>query len=371
MMPTRTTAQEKIKLQLLQELGSKWPVGSKLPPITELARALNAGHRNTFMALQELAREGYVQSKRKAGTLVIKAPALSSAPAAASSQPRTTIAILCPAPTATAISGPIIEAFAQTMDRLGHKVEVLVARPKEYDLTARRYAGFGAVAMIQPEVAPITLRKDQPAVIIQTTASLVILGNGNYDIVAPDEEYASSLAGIQFRLSGCSSAAFVGVARPSHPNSYDAISQARLRGFEAGWGEPIPQTHQFMTRCYGEGSGARCVMDYQCLTRRPDAIFAASDELAIGFAMGAMAMGFEPSRDYQLIGFDAQPKGREISGLPPLTSISVPLADMGRRGGQLLSSRLANPTKRLERVLMSCDIHLGQSVRTSALIPSN
>ncbi len=366
MSPTRTTAQEKIKQRLLQDLGDKWPVGSRLPPIPDLARALAAGHRNTFLALQQLAREGYVHSKPKAGTVVLKAPSDSPAPSPA----RAPIAVLCGKQPLDAVAAPIVEGFTKTMERLGHSVELLLTRPRDYDLSARRYANFSAVAIVQPEAYPISLRKDQPAVLIQTVTSLLVQGNANFDVVAPDEEHAASLAGLQFRLAGCHAPAFVGVASQTSPGAYDATSQTRLRGFEAGWGEPIPANHRFFTRCYGEGSGARCVMDFQCLTRRPDAVFAASDELAIGFAMGALAMGFEPARDYQLIGFDAQPRGREISGCPPLTSIAVPLHDMGTRGAQMLLSRMANPAKRFERVLMSCDIHLGQSVRSPQLLPS-
>jgi DNA-binding transcriptional regulator YhcF (GntR family) len=366
-MPTpRPTAQEKIKQRLLLDLGDKWPVGSKLPPIPELARAISAGHRNTFLALQELAREGFVLSKPKAGTVVLKSPSQSTT----LSSPRTPIAVLCGIQPLDAVAAPIVNAFTQSMQRLGHSVDQLLTRPKDYDLSARRYAQYGAVAIIQPEAFPINLRKDQPAVVIQTVTALHIQGNSNFDVVAPDEEHASSLAGLQFRLAGCTTASFVGVASHTNPAAYDATSLTRLRGFEAGWGETIPAQHRFFTRSYGEASGARCVMDYQCLTRRPQAVFAASDELAIGFAMGALAMGFEPARDYQLIGFDAQPRGREISGCPPLTSISVPLHDMGSRGAQMLTSRLANPAKRFERVLLSCDIHLGQTVRPPQFISS-
>ncbi|MCW5861305.1 MAG: substrate-binding domain-containing protein, partial [Caldilineales bacterium] len=95
---------------------------------------------------------------------------------------------------------------------------------------------------------------------------------------------------------------------------------------------------------------------------RPDAVFAASDDLAIGFLAAAAAHGLRPAEDYHLIGFD----GQDLAG-NTLTTIKVPAMDMGRRAAQLLIERFDDPHKPARRVQLECTLRRGDTARTPSL----
>ena len=85
---------------------------------------------------------------------------------------------------------------------------------------------------------------------------------------------------------------------------------------------------------FTEASGyevARTIMD---LPVRPTAIFASNDAMAIG-AMGALReAGLRIPEDMALVGFDDIPIARYLA--PPLTTVKVPIAELGRRGFEML-----------------------------------
>jgi len=67
---------------------------------------------------------------------------------------------------------------------------------------------------------------------------------------------------------------------------------------------------------------------------RPTAIFAASDDLAIG-AMAAIAQeGLRVGADVAVVGFDDIPMASQT--VPPLTTVRIPLLAMGRRAAEML-----------------------------------
>jgi DNA-binding LacI/PurR family transcriptional regulator len=66
----------------------------------------------------------------------------------------------------------------------------------------------------------------------------------------------------------------------------------------------------------------------------PTAIFAASDDLAIGALEALRAAGRSVPEDVAIIGFDDIPLAQEMT--PPLTTIRIPLAEIGRRAAALL-----------------------------------
>ncbi|HEY0139951.1 MAG TPA: LacI family DNA-binding transcriptional regulator [Thermoanaerobaculia bacterium] len=68
--------------------------------------------------------------------------------------------------------------------------------------------------------------------------------------------------------------------------------------------------------------------------RRPTAIFASNDAMAIG-ALGALIeAGVRVPEDMALVGFDDIPIARFLA--PPLTTVKVPIAELGRRGFEML-----------------------------------
>src|SRR5687768_5532212 len=66
----RAKMYQNIKARLHRQLGRRWPVGTRLPSIRELAKELNAGQTNTHRAVKELARIGLLVSRSGQGTFV-------------------------------------------------------------------------------------------------------------------------------------------------------------------------------------------------------------------------------------------------------------------------------------------------------------
>lgn len=80
---------------------------------------------------------------------------------------------------------------------------------------------------------------------------------------------------------------------------------------------------------------------------RPTAIFAANDAMAIG-ALSALAdLGIDVPRRMSVAGFDDIPIARYVA--PPLTTIRVDIAELGRRAFALLLAALEHPARKEQR----------------------
>lgn len=98
----------------------------------------------------------------------------------------------------------------------------------------------------------------------------------------------------------------------------------------------------------------RCTEQLLALEQPPDAIFCASDDLAAGALACLHEAGVRIGEDVALVGFDDRPIAAHLH--PTLSTVRLPLAEMGRRAGQLLMSGLSGeplpPT--VER--LSCEL---------------
>lgn len=67
---------------------------------------------------------------------------------------------------------------------------------------------------------------------------------------------------------------------------------------------------------------------------RPTAIFASNDEMAIGVYRAAFRLGLHIPDDLSVIGFDDTPAAERVQ--PPLTTVRLPIRDMGRAAAETL-----------------------------------
>jgi LacI family transcriptional regulator len=84
-----------------------------------------------------------------------------------------------------------------------------------------------------------------------------------------------------------------------------------------------------------ETSAQEAALQLLSLSDPPTAIFAASDEMAIGVLQAAQIMGLRVPEDLSVIGFDDAPRSANTN--PPLTTVRQPLREMGAAAAQLLS----------------------------------
>lgn len=112
-------------------------------------------------------------------------------------------------------------------------------------------------------------------------------------------------------------------------NNFDAAE--RLRGYRtamkdgnAEWSEALEYIGDFT-----EASGFSAAEDILDLDPRPTAIFAANDAAAIGALSAVRQRGFTVPDDVAIAGFDDIPMAGYIN--PPLTSVHVPINELGAR----------------------------------------
>jgi LacI family transcriptional regulator len=136
--------------------------------------------------------------------------------------------------------------------------------------------------------------------------------------------FAGGMAATQHLLSlGHRRIAYVG----GPPTS--GCTQARLSGFRSAMeavGAPVPPEHVWLRDfLYDDGlTGGSIMLD---LPDRPSAIFAGSDEVALGILEAARARGLRVPEDLSVVGFDDTEVARLAS--PPLTTVKQPLREMG------------------------------------------
>jgi LacI family transcriptional regulator len=108
-----------------------------------------------------------------------------------------------------------------------------------------------------------------------------------------------------------------------------ACNQARMHGYRGAMeveGAPVPDEYVRTGRfSYEHGiAGGAALLD---LPEPPTAVFAGSDETALGVIEAARARGLRIPEDLSVVGFDDTPVARLAA--PPLTTVRQPLREMG------------------------------------------
>ena len=350
----------RVKSHLLRRVEREWPVGTRLPPIADLARQMEAGQTSTHRAVRELVADGVLASRPGRGTFVTgPAPGSTAREGTLSGQ---SVRLLFNAPDPDLFTVRMLETFEQAMRGTGLSLSRGVCGKEGRARLGDEPAD--AVVLLNPDDNPaIRFGPRQFLTVINTALETPVVMPGRFDIVSVDQEQGGMLAGQAVHRAGCHSACFLGRSQGGGgPDRYDRTSEGRLLGFELGWGRPVPPEHRLRCRWYTKLQGAKAVEDFLRLPSRPEAVFAASDELAVGFILGAVSHGLVPGRDYQIIGFDGQQIGRELE-CGPLTTVDVPVRDMGRRAAELLLDRFANPDQPVRRLLLGCELFPGETCR--------
>ncbi|MBU2117434.1 MAG: LacI family DNA-binding transcriptional regulator [Alphaproteobacteria bacterium] len=129
------------------------------------------------------------------------------------------------------------------------------------------------------------------------------------------------------------------VAFISGPDSFRS-SHERGRGFREGLTEHGVELAADLIRqgAYTFESGVEAARDLLGLRDRPSAIFAGNDEMAIGVMKAARELGLDVPRDLSIVGFDDLPMASRV--WPNLTTVRLPIRDMGRMAAEKLTARL-------------------------------
>jgi LacI family transcriptional regulator len=119
-------------------------------------------------------------------------------------------------------------------------------------------------------------------------------------------------------------------------NNFEA--EERLRGYRAGLGA---RRAVVFDGDFSEESGYRAGQALVAGRTRPDAVFAANDATAIGCLFALTEAGVRVPQDMALAGFDDIPVARYVH--PPLTTVRVDVAAMGRLALERLAAAIDDP----------------------------
>lgn len=86
----------------------------------------------------------------------------------------------------------------------------------------------------------------------------------------------------------------------------------------------------------------------------PTAIFASNDHMALAAIEALRENGLRVPEDMSVVGFDGIPQAAQVH--PPLTTVSQPLAVMGRVATQMLLDQLSDPGKPARRIELPTEL---------------
>jgi len=129
----------------------------------------------------------------------------------------------------------------------------------------------------------------------------------------------------------------------------NADARERLRGYrDALRAEGLPAAESLeLAGDFSEESGYRAGQLLLTLKPRPTAVFAANDSMAIGCLFALRAAGVRVPDDVALAGFDDIPIARYLS--PSLSSVHVPIAELGMRAMERLLHAVENKNEHERR----------------------
>ncbi|MEU2549157.1 LacI family DNA-binding transcriptional regulator [Streptomyces roseolus] len=113
-------------------------------------------------------------------------------------------------------------------------------------------------------------------------------------------------------------------------------SQARIDGYRSALERAGVEVDRDLIRFgdFQHEGGFRCAQELLALPEPPTAVFAGSDQQAMGVYEAARQGGLSIPRDLSVIGFDDLPMCDWLS--PPLTTVRQPLEEMGRVAARTL-----------------------------------
>ena len=214
--------------------------------------------------------------------------------------------------------------------------------------------------VMSPDLDASTLLRDLPDYVPVVLLNAVVDGRPSITI-----DNAGGARAVVHHLAGLGHRRIAFVGGPA--NNGDAAQ--RRRGYRAGVRATGAESEPSLELAgnFTEDSGYEAARAIARLSPRPTAVFAANDAMAIGALSAFHEEGMRVPDDIALVGFDDIPMARFLS--PPLTSVKVPIADLGRRGlALLLDSSHTTRCETLKTSLMvrqSCGTSLTRTRQTS------
>ena len=250
-----------------------------------------------------------------------------------------TIGVLTPQALAVIFSNPFFGAFtegvAKAAEASGYALHLISPLHGSLAGALSRATVDGVVAIglsgDHPEVEQIR-RAGVPIVVVDSTA-LPELGSIDVDDVGGARAAAEHLVGLGHR-----DVLIIGVEPPIPSDSMDpnGLTARRLRGYREGLasvGLAVADEDVVVGPASIDGGAAAFEGAWRA-GRRPTAVLAMSDAMAIGAIAAARAMGFAIPADVSVVGFDDVDFAPHVD--PALTTVHQPIRRKGEEAVELL-----------------------------------
>lgn len=129
-------------------------------------------------------------------------------------------------------------------------------------------------------------------------------------------------------------------------------------------GLPVDEDLVVMVPTYSPEDGSNGMQELLARGKRMTAIFAATDELAIGAVRALYERGLSVPGDYSVAGFDDIDISAYLS--PGLTTVRQPIVEMGRKTAELMSQRIAGEAKGIRSTVFGHELVVRESSRALA-----
>jgi DNA-binding LacI/PurR family transcriptional regulator len=260
-----------------------------------------------------------------------------------------------------AIGNPFFAEIARGAHDVAHRASYVVAlcdtqRDKEREemfsqtLMASQVSGMILTGGVMPEERISSWNKLQVPLVLAGRRSAGLGFSG----VSVDNALVGKLATELLINRGHKKIAYL-----SGPDDSPA-NKDRHRGYVESM-EASGLTTNVLTGDYTMESGFQVASRIVEAKRRPTAVFAASDLMAIGLIMGFIGAGVKVPGDVAVVGCDDIPMSALIK--PSLTTVRVPMYEIGARAMELLLNLLQDGDKGpAQSILLGCSVVLRESV---------
>ena len=174
--------------------------------------------------------------------------------------------------------------------------------------------------------------------------------------ILPDDEDGARLSTGHVISLGRRRIAFI-----NGPPTYEA-TRLRLSGYRDSLSEAGIEFDPALVRTapdWNQDSGFQLSLDVMRQSKAPDAIVCGNDELAAGAILGLRELGIAVPTDVSVVGFDDR---AFAAHLPiPLTTVALPLFEMGQRAAEKLFGALQGDDLKLEILRVPCRLVIRES----------
>lgn len=212
-----------------------------------------------------------------------------------------------------------------------------------HNLVARHVDGLIlATARRRDPLVEHCLREEIPLVLVNRTVE-----TGGVSSVVTDDAF-----GMQLVIEHL---AQLGHARIAHVGGPKAMSTgfARHRGFLKGMRTArLPAAPRLIVSCaaFNESEGRRAFLQLRARDRSFTAVAAGNDLLALGCYDALRELGLRVAQDVSVSGFNDMPFVDKLK--PPLTTVRIPLYQMGAQAARTLLARLDEPGAPVEQIML-------------------